>query len=120
MGENAPRRDALLSQITHKVNTDLKAAKIKAEVTGRPKHLYSVYQRMIARGRDFSDVYDLIGVRVLVDTVHDCYAALGVIHVNWQPIPGRYKDYIARPKFNMCQSLHTAVTSISTSNGSRK
>ncbi|MBX6724170.1 MAG: bifunctional (p)ppGpp synthetase/guanosine-3',5'-bis(diphosphate) 3'-pyrophosphohydrolase, partial [Dactylosporangium sp.] len=82
---------------------------IKAKVTGRPKHLYSVYQKMIVRGRDFSDIYDLVGVRILVETVRDCYAALGVIHANWQPVPGRFKDYIAMPKFNMYQSLHTTV-----------
>jgi GTP diphosphokinase / guanosine-3',5'-bis(diphosphate) 3'-diphosphatase len=109
VAEHAPQRDNLLGQVTNKVNVDLKAAKIKAEVTGRPKHLYSIYQKMIARGRDFGEIYDLVGVRVLVDTVRDCYAALGVIHANWQPVPGRFKDYIAMPKFNMYQSLHTTV-----------
>jgi guanosine-3',5'-bis(diphosphate) 3'-pyrophosphohydrolase len=109
VGEHAPQRDALLSQVTNKVTVELRAAKIKAEVTGRPKHLYSIYQKMIARGRDFGEIYDLVGVRVLVDTVRDCYAALGVIHANWQPVPGRFKDYIAMPKFNMYQSLHTTV-----------
>ncbi|MFG2084437.1 RelA/SpoT family protein [Micromonospora tulbaghiae] len=109
IGEHQPQREALLRQVTQKVSTDLKAAKIKAETTGRPKHLYSIYQKMIVRGRDFNDIYDLVGVRILVDTVRDCYAALGVIHANWQPVPGRFKDYIAMPKFNMYQSLHTTV-----------
>ncbi|MEU7972755.1 bifunctional (p)ppGpp synthetase/guanosine-3',5'-bis(diphosphate) 3'-pyrophosphohydrolase [Micromonospora sp. NPDC049089] len=109
IGEHQPQREALLRQVTQKVQTDLKAAKIKAETTGRPKHLYSIYQKMIVRGRDFNDIYDLVGVRILVDTVRDCYAALGVIHANWQPVPGRFKDYIAMPKFNMYQSLHTTV-----------
>jgi GTP pyrophosphokinase len=109
VGEHAPQRDALLSQVTQKVAGDLKNAKIKAEVTGRPKHLYSIYQKMIARGRDFGEIYDLVGVRILVDTVRDCYAALGIIHATWQPVPGRFKDYIAMPKFNMYQSLHTTV-----------
>jgi GTP pyrophosphokinase len=109
IGEHAPQRETLLRQVTQKVTNDLKAAKIKADTTGRPKHLYSVYQKMIVRGREFGDIYDLIGVRILVDTVRDCYAALGVIHANWQPVPGRFKDYIAMPKFNMYQSLHTTV-----------
>ncbi|WP_249714426.1 RelA/SpoT family protein [Rhizomonospora bruguierae] len=109
IGEHQPQREALLRQVTNKVATDLRSAKIKAEVTGRPKHLYSIYQKMIVRGRDFNDIYDLVGVRILVETVRDCYAALGVIHANWQPVPGRFKDYIAMPKFNMYQSLHTTV-----------
>ena len=109
IAEHQPQRDSLLKQVTRKVQADLKEAKVKAEVTGRPKHLYSIYQKMIVRGRDFNDIYDLIGVRILVDTVRDCYAALGVIHANWQPVPGRFKDYIAMPKFNMYQSLHTTV-----------
>jgi GTP pyrophosphokinase len=109
ISEHAPQREALLREVTQKVNVDLKSAKIKAEVTGRPKHLYSVYQKMIVRGREFADIYDLVGARILVDTVRDCYAALGVIHANWQPVPGRFKDYIAMPKFNMYQSLHTTV-----------
>ncbi len=109
IGEHQPQREALLRQVTQKVHADLQSAKIKAETTGRPKHLYSIYQKMIVRGRDFNDIYDLVGVRILVETVRDCYAALGVIHANWQPVPGRFKDYIAMPKFNMYQSLHTTV-----------
>ncbi|HEY7223853.1 MAG TPA: RelA/SpoT family protein [Micromonosporaceae bacterium] len=107
--EHAPQRDSLVGEVTQKVNTHLRAAKIRADVKGRPKHLYSIYQKMIARGRDFTEIYDLVGVRILVDTVRDCYAALGIIHANWQPVPGRFKDYIAMPKFNMYQSLHTTV-----------
>jgi GTP diphosphokinase / guanosine-3',5'-bis(diphosphate) 3'-diphosphatase len=109
IADHQPQRDTLLRQVTKRVQTELKDAKVKAKVTGRPKHLYSIYQKMIVRGRDFNDIYDLIGVRILVDTVRDCYAALGVIHANWQPVPGRFKDYIAMPKFNMYQSLHTTV-----------
>src|SRR5215469_16855933 len=109
VSEHAPQRDALLRQVTQKVQGDLRTAKIKAETTGRPKHLYSIYQKMISRSREFAEIYDLVGVRILVDTVRDCYAALGVIHANWQPVPGRFKDYIAMPKFNMYQSLHTTV-----------
>ena len=109
INEHAPQRDALLRQVTQKVATDLRTSKIKAQTTGRPKHLYSIYQKMISRSREFAEIYDLVGVRILVDTVRDCYAALGVIHANWQPVPGRFKDYIAMPKFNMYQSLHTTV-----------
>src|SRR5215211_3149098 len=109
VAERAPARDDYLTQVSEQVRTDLRASKIKATVTGRPKHYYSVYQKMIVRGRDFADIYDLVGVRVLVDSVRDCYAALGVIHATWQPVPGRFKDYIAMPKFNMYQSLHTTV-----------
>jgi GTP pyrophosphokinase len=109
VAEHAPARDGVLAQIIDKVSGELKTAKIKATVTGRPKHLYSVYQKMIVRGRDFADITDLVGIRILVDSVADCYGALGILHNAWQPVPGRIKDYIARPKFNMYQSLHTTV-----------
>ena len=109
VAEAAPSRDEYLSRIIEQVQADLRAAKIKADVTGRPKHYYSIYQKMIVRGRDFSDIYDLVGLRVTVESNRDCYAALGVLHVRWNPLPGRFKDYIAMPKFNMYQSLHTTV-----------
>ncbi|WP_328832609.1 RelA/SpoT family protein [Streptomyces sp. NBC_00252] len=109
VAERAPKRDEYLAIVTDEVQTDLRAARIKATVTGRPKHYYSVYQKMIVRGRDFAEIYDLVGIRVLVDTVRDCYAALGTVHARWNPVPGRFKDYIAMPKFNMYQSLHTTV-----------
>ncbi|MGW5814831.1 RelA/SpoT family protein [Streptomyces noursei] len=109
VAERAPKRDEYLAVVTDEVQADLRSARIKATVTGRPKHYYSVYQKMIVRGRDFAEIYDLVGIRVLVDTVRDCYAALGTIHARWNPVPGRFKDYIAMPKFNMYQSLHTTV-----------
>ncbi|MFE0582035.1 RelA/SpoT family protein [Streptomyces sp. NPDC058874] len=109
VAERAPKRDEYLALVTDEVQVDLRAARIKATVTGRPKHYYSVYQKMIVRGRDFAEIYDLVGIRVLVDTVRDCYAALGTVHARWNPVPGRFKDYIAMPKFNMYQSLHTTV-----------
>jgi len=109
VSERAPAREEYLAKVRDEVIADLRTAKIKAVVTGRPKHYYSIYQKMIVRGRDFADIYDLVGVRVLVDTVRDCYAALGVLHAHWNPVPGRFKDYIAMPKFNLYQSLHTTV-----------
>ncbi|MFR9798893.1 RelA/SpoT family protein [Streptomyces sp. MS06] len=109
VAERAPKRDEYLAIVIDEVQQDLRGARIKATVTGRPKHYYSVYQKMIVRGRDFAEIYDLVGIRVLVDTVRDCYAALGTIHARWNPVPGRFKDYIAMPKFNMYQSLHTTV-----------
>jgi GTP diphosphokinase / guanosine-3',5'-bis(diphosphate) 3'-diphosphatase len=109
VSERAPRRDVFLQDVIEDVATDLREAKIKARVTGRPKHYYSVYQKMIARNVGFDDIYDLVGIRVLVDSVRDCYAVLGTAHARWNPVPGRFKDYIAMPKFNLYQSLHTTV-----------
>ena len=105
----APSREQYLDSVIDQVNGALSQSRIDGEVTGRPKHYYSVYQKMIVRGRDFADIYDLVGIRLLVGSVRDCYAALGVIHARWNPVPGRFKDYIAMPKFNMYQSLHTTV-----------
>ncbi|HEX3813018.1 MAG TPA: bifunctional (p)ppGpp synthetase/guanosine-3',5'-bis(diphosphate) 3'-pyrophosphohydrolase [Mycobacteriales bacterium] len=109
VADRAPSRDQHLAAVTERITADLRAAKVKASVYGRPKHYYSIYQKMIVRGREFADIYDLVGIRVLVDSVPDCYGTLGVIHATWQPVPGRFKDYIAMPKFNMYQSLHTTV-----------
>ena len=109
VGQRAPSREKYLTSVVDRIESDLKGAKVRADVTGRPKHYYSVYNKMIVRGRDFNDIYDLVGVRILVDSVRDCYAALGVIHAQWSPVPGRFKDFIAMPKFNMYQSLHTTV-----------
>ena len=109
VAQRAPRRDVFLQEVITDLQSDLRDAKIKATVTGRPKHYYSIYQKMIARNVGFDEIYDLVGIRVLVDSVRDCYAALGTIHARWNPVPGRFKDYIAMPKFNMYQSLHTTV-----------
>jgi GTP diphosphokinase / guanosine-3',5'-bis(diphosphate) 3'-diphosphatase len=107
--DRQPGRDALLEQVVRDIEDRLRSVKIKAEVTGRPKHYYSIYEKMVLRGKEFSDIYDLVGIRVIVDSVKDCYAALGTLHSMWRPIPGRFKDYIAMPKFNLYQSLHTTV-----------
>jgi GTP diphosphokinase / guanosine-3',5'-bis(diphosphate) 3'-diphosphatase len=109
VSSRAPRREAFLEEVKEEVRRDLDEAKIKARVTARPKHYYSIYQKMIARDVGFDEIYDLMGIRVLVDSVRDCYAALGTLHARWNPVPGRFKDYIAMPKFNMYQSLHTTV-----------
>ena len=109
VAERAPSRDQFLAEVVAEIEQGLKAARINAKVTGRPKHYYSIYQKMIVGGRDFSDIYDLVGIRILVDEDRDCYSALGVIHSRWNPVLGRFKDYVAMPKFNMYQSLHTTV-----------
>ncbi len=109
VAERAPSRGQFLGQVVQQVDKDLKEAKIKAKVSGRPKHYYSIYQKMIVGGREFSDIYDLVGVRILVESDRDCYSALGILHSRWNPVLGRFKDYVAMPKFNMYQSLHTTV-----------
>ena len=102
-------RQALIDEVTSSLRGKLKEQGIKAEVEGRPKHLYSIYEKMVIRGKEFNEIYDLVGVRIQVDSLRDCYGALGAIHALWRPIPGRFKDYIAMPKSNMYQSLHTTV-----------
>ena len=109
VAERAPEREKDLAEVRSRIASVLKAKRIKAEITGRPKHYYSVYQKMIVRGRDLNDIYDLVGIRILVESVRDCYAVLGEMHSMFQPVPGRFKDYIAMPKFNLYQSLHTTV-----------
>jgi guanosine-3',5'-bis(diphosphate) 3'-pyrophosphohydrolase len=102
-------RQEFVDRVSEQIKAKLREMKIKAEVEGRPKHLYSVYEKMVLRGKEFNEIYDLVGIRVLVDNMRDCYAALGALHTLWKPVPGRFKDYIAMPKFNMYQSLHTTV-----------
>jgi len=107
--QRTPQREQYVDTVIASVDEDLRELRIRGRVMGRPKQLYSVYQKMVVRGREFDDIYDLIGIRVLVGTVRDCYAVLGAIHARWTPLPGRFKDYIATPKFNLYQSLHTTV-----------
>jgi GTP pyrophosphokinase len=107
--ERSPLRAKFSQEVTEAIEGDLAEEGIKATVKGRQKHLYSVFQKMVVRGREFNEIYDLVGVRVIVEDVRDCYAVLGAIHARWSPIPGRFKDYIAMPKFNLYQSLHTTV-----------
>ncbi len=107
--QRTPKRSEFIDGVIKSIGEDLKENKIKAKVDGRPKQYYSIYQKMVVRGREFDEIYDLVGIRILVDDVRDCYGALGAIHSRWNPVPGRFKDYIAMPKFNLYQSLHTTV-----------
>ncbi|HEX2426189.1 MAG TPA: bifunctional (p)ppGpp synthetase/guanosine-3',5'-bis(diphosphate) 3'-pyrophosphohydrolase, partial [Actinomycetota bacterium] len=102
-------RQQYIDGVLHAARTRLREAGVKAEVDGRPKHLYSIYEKMVVGGKEFNEIYDLAGLRVLVDSIRDCYGALGAIHSLWKPVPGRFKDYVAMPKSNMYQSLHTTV-----------
>ena len=105
----APERDIYLAQVLSDVQERLDELHIGAEVRGRPKHFWSIYEKMVLKAREFDEIYDLVGIRVIVDSVKDCYGALGSIHATWHPVQGRFKDYIAMPKFNLYQSLHTTV-----------
>jgi guanosine-3',5'-bis(diphosphate) 3'-pyrophosphohydrolase len=107
--QRQPERERLVQEVADQITAKLKEVKIKAEVSGRPKHLYSIYEKIVLRGKQFDDIFDLMGIRIVVESVRDCYAALGALHTLFTPVPGRFKDYIAMPKFNMYQSLHTTV-----------
>nr|WP_312872550.1 bifunctional (p)ppGpp synthetase/guanosine-3',5'-bis(diphosphate) 3'-pyrophosphohydrolase [Kibdelosporangium persicum] len=109
VANRAPSRENYLNAVIEELDKHLTDAKIKCTVEGRQKRYYSIHQKMIVRGRDFDDIHDLVGVRLLVEDVRDCYAAMGVVHAMWQPMPGRFKDYIAQPRFGVYQSLHTTV-----------
>jgi len=109
VGQRNPSRSDYTDKVIEEIDAELRGARVKGRIDGRPKQYYSIYQKMVLRGREFDDIYDLVGIRVIVPTVRDCYAALGAIHARWSPLPGRFKDYIAMPKFNLYQSLHTTV-----------
>jgi len=109
VSETRKKREDYLKEASEILSAELKKVKIKNEIIGRIKHYYSIYEKMIRRDKEFNEIYDLSGLRILVDSVNDCYAVLGVIHSLWKPIPGAFKDYIAMPKFNMYRSLHTTV-----------
>ncbi|MDJ0767394.1 MAG: bifunctional (p)ppGpp synthetase/guanosine-3',5'-bis(diphosphate) 3'-pyrophosphohydrolase [Ilumatobacter sp.] len=104
-----PEREVFLAQAVAEVRARLKELGIEAEITGRGKHLWSVYEKMVVKDREFDEIFDIVAVRVIVESIKDCYAALGSIHGRWRPVVGRFKDYIAMPKFNLYQSLHTTV-----------
>ena len=105
----APERNVYLAKTIGQVQQWLAEVKIDADLTARGKHLWSIYEKMVQKGRDFDEIHDLMAIRIVVDSEKDCYAALGAIHGHWKPIVGRFKDYIAMPKFNLYQSLHTTV-----------
>jgi len=107
--QHAGERERYLEEVVGAVRLRLEQLHIDAEVTGRPKHYWSIYEKMVVRGKEFAEINDLVGVRVIVESVKDCYGALGSIHALWRPVQGRFKDYIAMPKFNLYQSLHTTV-----------
>ncbi|HEY3373794.1 MAG TPA: bifunctional (p)ppGpp synthetase/guanosine-3',5'-bis(diphosphate) 3'-pyrophosphohydrolase [Candidatus Aquicultor sp.] len=109
VAERRSEREEFLKTTISALKKELKSLIIEAEISGRPKHFYSIYEKMVKKGREFNEIYDLLALRVTVDSIKDCYGALGAIHAMWTPIPGRFKDYIAMPKFNMYQSLHTTV-----------
>ncbi len=109
VAERAPERETYLTQVLEQVNDRVVELGIKATVIGREKHLYSIYEKMQLKGKTFDEINDLVGIRVIVDSVRDCYAAMGSIHATWKPVQGRFKDYVAMPKFNLYQSLHTTV-----------
>jgi GTP diphosphokinase / guanosine-3',5'-bis(diphosphate) 3'-diphosphatase len=109
VAESRAAREAYLHQVIDQLQGELREVGVEADISGRPKHLYSIHQKMSQKGKDFNEIYDLIALRVIVDSVKDCYGALGTVHSIWKPVPGRFKDYVAMPKFNMYQSLHTTV-----------
>lgn len=109
VADRAPSRDTYLARVKSELQSALSSFRVDAEVAGRPKHYWSIYQKMIVKGRDFDDIHDLVGLRIVCGEVRDCYAAVGVVHSLWQPLPGRFKDYIAQPRYGVYQSLHTTV-----------
>src|ERR687893_773354 len=109
VSQQREERERYVTQAGKYLAQELQALGITAEISGRAKHFYSIYTKMTKKGREFNEIYDLTAMRVIVESVKDCYGAVGVIHSLWKPLPGRFKDWVAMPKFNMYQALHTTV-----------